>query len=137
MIINTVDNWAVEIESFKIKFIHISGKDNVLTDTHSRLIDINPNVEQEPELKDYEFGCFAFESLPKAKSTSVGETLTSVDGVDICEINILYDNAENSQFSVKLPLSDTQFSCLQKKDPKIRALHEKVCGGLCKGILLY
>ena len=56
--------------------------------------------------------------------------MASVDGVDICEINISYDNAENSQFSVKLPLSDTQFSCLQEKDPKIRALHEKVQGGM-------
>ena len=27
---NTVNNWAVEIESFKIKFVHIAGKDNVL-----------------------------------------------------------------------------------------------------------
>ena len=106
---NTVDNWAVEIESFKIKCIHISGKDNVLADTLSRLIDINPDVVQEPELNDYEFGCYAFESLPKAKSIPVGETLASVDAVDICEINILYDNAENSQFSVKLPLSDTIF----------------------------
>ena len=83
---NTVDNWAVEIESFKIKFVHIAGKDNVLTDTLSRLIDIDPDVEQEPELKDYEFGCYAFETLPKAKGTPVGETLASVDGVDICEI---------------------------------------------------
>ena len=24
---NTVDNWAVEIESFKIKFVHIAGKE--------------------------------------------------------------------------------------------------------------
>ena len=39
---------------------------------------------------------------------------------------------KNSQFSVKLLLSDTQFSCLQEKDPKIRSLHEKVCGGLYK-----
>ena len=103
---NTLDNWAVEIESFKIKFVHIPGKDNVLADTLSRLIDIDPDVEQEPELKDYEFGCYAFETLPKANSTPVGKTLTSVDGVDICEINISYDNAENAQFSVKLPLSD-------------------------------
>ena len=73
------------------------------------LNDIDPDVVQEPELKDYEFGYYAFESLPKAKSTPVGETLGSVDGVDICEINISYDNAENSQFSVKLPLSDTIF----------------------------
>ena len=48
---NTVDNWAVEIESFKIRFVHIAGKDNVLTDTLSRLINIDPDVEQEPELK--------------------------------------------------------------------------------------
>ena len=85
---------------------------------------------QEPELKDYEFGCYAFETLPKAKGTPVGETLASVDGLDICEINISYNNAENSQFSVKLPLSDTQFSCLQEKDPKIRMLHEKVQGSI-------
>ena len=75
---NTVDNWAVEIESFKIKFVHITGKDNILTDTLSRLINIDPDVEQEPELKDYEFGCYAFDTLPKAKGTPVGETLASV-----------------------------------------------------------
>ena len=70
------------------------------------LIDTDPDVILEPELKDYEFGHYAFETLPKAKSTPVGETLALVDGVDICEINISYDNAENSQFSVKLPLSN-------------------------------
>ena len=129
---NTVDNWAVEIESFKIKFIHIAGKDNVLTDTLSRLIDIDPDVVQEPELRDYEFGHYAFETLPKAKGTPVGETLALVDGVDICKTNISCDNTENSQFSVKLPLSDTQFSCLQEKDTKIRTLCEKVCGGMYK-----
>ena len=95
---NTVDNWAVEIESFKIKFLHIPGKDNVLAVTLSRLINTDPDVEQEPELKDYEFGHYAFETLHKAKGSPVGETLALVDGVDICEINISYDNAENSQF---------------------------------------
>ena len=95
---NTVDNWAVEIESFKIKFVHIAGKDNILADTPSRLIDIDPDVKQEPELKDYEFGHYSFETLPKAKGTAVGETLISVDGVKICKINISYDNAENSIF---------------------------------------
>ena len=51
---NTVNNWAMKIESFKIKFIHIAGKDNILADTLSRLIDIDPDVELQPELKDYE-----------------------------------------------------------------------------------
>ena len=133
---NTVDNWAVEIESFKIKFVHIAGKDNILADTLSRLINIDPDVEQEPELKDYEFGHYAFETLPKAKGTPVGETLTSVNGVDICEINISYDNAENSQFSVKLPLSDTQFSCLQEKDPKIDHYMKKSMGDCTKNFIL-
>ena len=82
--------------------MHIAGKDNILIDTLSRLINIDPDVQQEPELKDYEFGCYAFETLSKARGTPVGETLASVDGVDICEINISYDNAANSQFSVKL-----------------------------------
>ena len=68
--------------------------------------------------------------LPKAKSTPVGETLALIDVVDICEINISYDNAKSSQFSVKLLLSDTQFSCLQEKHPKIRALCKKVQDGM-------
>ena len=96
---NTVNNWAMEIESFKINFIHIAGKDNVLADTLSRLIDIDPNVELQPELKDYEFGHYAFETLPKARSKTVHEILTSLDDIEVCEINITYDNSENTLLS--------------------------------------
>ena len=81
---NTVNNWVMEIESFKIKFVHIAGKDNILADMLSRLIDIDPDVELQPELKDYEFGHYAFETLPKAKGKTVHEI------VDICEINITF-----------------------------------------------
>ena len=126
---NTVNNWAMEIESFKIKFIHIAGKDNILADMLSRLIDIDPDVELQPELKDYEFGHYAFETLPKAKGKMVHEVITSVDGVDVCEINITYDNSENSPYSVKLPLSNEKFSCLQDKDLKVRQLKQKVIQG--------
>ena len=115
---STVNNWAVEIESLKIKFVHIADKkDNILADTLSRLIDIDPDIMLEPELQDYEFGHYCFDTLPKAKGTAVEEKLASVDGVDICEINISYDNVENSQFSIKLPLSNIKFACLQEKDP--------------------
>ena len=126
---NTVNNWAMEIESFKIKFIHIAGKDNILADTLSRLIDIDPDVELQPELKDYKFGHYAFETLPKARSKMVHEVLTSVDGINVCEINITYDNSENSPYSVKLPLSSEKFSCLQDKDLKVRQLKQKVIQG--------
>ena len=45
---DTVNNWSTEIESFNINFVHISGKDNVLADTLSRLIDIDPDLKQQP-----------------------------------------------------------------------------------------
>ena len=126
---NTVNNWAMEIKSFKIKFVHIAGKDNVLADTLSRLIDIDPDVELQPELKDYEFGHYAFETLPKAKGKMVHEVITSLGDVDICEINITYNNSKNSPYSVKLPLSNEKFSCLQDKDLKVRQLKQKVIQG--------
>ena len=126
---NTVNNWAMEIESFKIKFVHIAGKDNILADTLSRLIDINPDVELQPELKDYEFGHYAFETLPKAKGKMVHKVITSIDGVNMCEINITYDNSENSPYLVKLPLSNEKFSCLEDKDLKVRQLKQKVIQG--------
>ena len=126
---NTVNNWAMEIESFKINFVDIAGKDNILADTLSIFIDIKLDVELQPELKDYEFGHYAFETLPKARSKMVHEILTSLDGIDVCEINITYDNLENSPYLVKLPLSNKKFSCLQNKDLKVRQLKEKVIQG--------
>ena len=101
---NTVNNWVLKSTSFILQ-----EKDNVLADTLSRLIDINPDVELQPELKYYEFGHYAFETLPKARSKMVQEILTSLDGIDVCEVNITYDNSENSPYSVKLPLSNENF----------------------------
>ena len=124
-----VNNWAVEIESFKIKFLHIAGKDNVITDTLSCLIDIDPDIVLEPELKDYEFGSYCFETLPKARRLSVAEKLASVDGVDVCEINITYDNDKNSPNSVKMPLSDEKFFQVQMRDEKIKNLRVRVSNG--------
>ena len=126
---NTVNNWAMVIKSFKIKFVYIAGKDNILADMLSRLIDIDPDVELQPELKDYEFGHYAFETLPKAKGKTVHEVITSLDGVNVCEINITYDNSENSPYSVKLPLSNEKISFLQDKDLKVRQLKQKVIKG--------
>ena len=83
----------------------------------------------EPELKDYEFGSYCFETLPKARRSSVAEKLASVDGVDVCEINITYDNDENSPNSVEMPLSNKKFSQLQMGDEKIKNLRVRVNNG--------
>ena len=96
--------------------MHIAGKDNVITDTLSHLIDIDPDIFLEPELQDYEFGAYCFETLPKARRSSVAEKLASVDGVDVCEISITYDNDENSPNSIEMPLSNEKFSQLQVGD---------------------
>ena len=40
-----VDNWAVEMESFNLKFEYIQGIKNTLADTLSRIIQLDPDVE--------------------------------------------------------------------------------------------
>ena len=60
-----VNKWAMELESFNIYFEHIKGQNNVLADTLSCLIDINPDTQLTPEGKGYEFGYAVFEELPK------------------------------------------------------------------------
>ena len=39
-----VNNWAVELETFNIKFEHISGIKNTLADTLSRIIKVDPEA---------------------------------------------------------------------------------------------
>ena len=46
---NKVNNWATELEAFNIKFQHVSGKTNILVDTLSRLVDIDPDARLDPE----------------------------------------------------------------------------------------
>ena len=67
---NMVNNWSTEIESFNINFVHISGKANVLADTLSRLIDTDPDLQQQPELEGHEFSKYCFETLPKARGST-------------------------------------------------------------------
>ena len=40
-----VNNWAVELETYNLKFEYIQGIKNTLADTLSRLIEIDPIVE--------------------------------------------------------------------------------------------
>ena len=122
---NTVNNWSTEIESFNINFIHIAGKVNILADTLSRLIDTDPDLQQLPELEGHKFGKYCFETLPKARG-SANEVKLGGEMAEVCEIQITYDNPENSEFSVELPLEDSTFASLQGNDPKIRDLCLKV-----------
>ena len=45
-----VNNWAVELETYRIKFVPIKGKSNMLANTMSRLITIDLDIKLDPEL---------------------------------------------------------------------------------------
>ena len=47
----------------------------------SRLIEIDPQVQQEPEPEGYEFGYYTFENLPNIEVTNIDSTLTSITDI--------------------------------------------------------
>ena len=62
-----VNNWAVELEQFKIKLDWILGVKNTLADSLSRLLDMTPEAEPTQEPCGEEFSVASFEELEIAK----------------------------------------------------------------------
>ena len=77
-----VNNWAIEISPFRITFEYIKGIKNTLTDTMSRLIEIDPQVQQEPEPEGYEFGYYVFDSLPDIEVTDIKLIINSITNIE-------------------------------------------------------
>ena len=69
-----VNNWAIEISPFQITFEYIKGIKNTLADTMSCLIEIDPQIQLEPEPKGYEFGYYTFDSLPALEVQDIQTT---------------------------------------------------------------
>ena len=69
-----VNNWAIEISPFRITFKYIKGIKNTLADTMIRLINIDPQIQQEPEPEGYEFGYNTFDPLPTLEVSNVETT---------------------------------------------------------------
>ena len=65
-----VNNWAMELEAFNIQFDYIKGSSNVLADTLSHLIVIDPDTPLTPEGQGYEFGYAIFEEYPEVKTNT-------------------------------------------------------------------
>ena len=65
-----VNNWAMELEAFNIQFDYIKGSSNVLADTVSHLIVIDPDSLLTPEGQGYEFGYAIFEEFPEVKTNT-------------------------------------------------------------------
>ena len=71
MLNSKVNNWIVELEMFNIHFEHISGIENTLADTLSRIIRVDPDMKPDPEKEGYKFGFSSFEELPPAEVISM------------------------------------------------------------------
>ena len=76
MLNNKVNNWAVKLETFNIHFEHISGIQNTLADTLSRIIRVDPDMKPDPEKEGYEFGYSCFKELLPEEVFSVEEMVT-------------------------------------------------------------
>ena len=96
-----VNNWAVEISPFRITFEYIKGIKNILVDTMSRLISIDPDTELPPEDQGCEYGYYLFDPLPPIGT----EDICHVD--DIPEITITNpDQVTLTYFDPKDPGGD-------------------------------
>ena len=117
---NKVNNWAMELEAFNIRFEHVSSKANILVDTLSHLIDLDPDARLDPENAGWEFGYYIFESLPK---------LSSEDVVHVCEIlsgkSVIRPDPNVQQPFVqqlRSPLTLEELCTLQSQDDKCTTL---------------
>ena len=117
---NKVNNWAMELEAFNIRFEHVSGKANILADMLSHLRDLDPDARLDPENAGWEFGYYIFESLPK---------LSSEDVVHVCEIlsgeNIIRPDPDLQQPFVqqlRSPLTLDELRALQSQGDKCTTL---------------
>ena len=86
-----VNNWAVELEQFRLPLEWIPGLRNLLADSLSHLLDIVPDAQKSKEPDDQEFGSYCFEELEPAK---VIETIST-------EVIELIDTSEDSKASQK------------------------------------
>ena len=71
-----VNNWAVELEQFKLHLEWIPGSCNLLADSLSHLIDVIPDAQQPDEPEDHEFRSYCFKELEPAKIMEVVSTET-------------------------------------------------------------
>ena len=88
-----VNNWAIETSPFHITFEYIKEIKNTLADTMSRLITINPQVQQDLEPEGHEFGYYTFDTLPMLKVSNVETTQdTSAVSMIIMMLTTIYWN---------------------------------------------
>ena len=119
-----VNNWAMELEAFNIQFDYIKGSNNILADTLSCLIAIDPDTPTTPEEPGYEFGYAIFEEFPKVqtKTYEVNEVIVGTDR----EIIKNDPELQNSLQCIENPIAPQRLRKLQQQDTNIEILKCKL-----------
>ena len=116
-----VNNWAMELEAFNIQFDYIKGSSNILADTLSHLISIDPDT---PTTPGYEFGYAIFEEFPKVitKTYEVNEVIVGTN----TEIFKNDPELQNSLQCIENPIAPQKLQKLQQQDTNIEILKRKL-----------
>ena len=119
MLNSKVNNWAMELEAFNIQFDYIEGSNNILVDTLSCLIAIDPDTPTTPEGQGYEFGYAIFEEFPKVKTKTyeVNEVIVGTNK-EIKNDPELQDSLQ----CIENPIAPQQLMKLQQQDANIETL---------------
>ena len=117
-----VNNWAVELGQFNLKLEWIQGTKNTLTDSLSRLLEVDPEAKLQPEKEGHEFGTFCFENVTETGEISPDFWSPLKDLVEHLEITY----KEGHMKEVRLPLSTKQIIQLQKNDTQARNIVDKL-----------
>ena len=102
-----VNNWAVELEQFRLHLEWIPGTRNLLADSLSHLLDVVPDAQKTKEPDDQQFGSYCFEDLEPAKvmekvSTEVIElTDNSEYQNDLPELRRILEKPGEKKFSIE------------------------------------
>ena len=118
-----VNNWAMELEAFNIQFDYIKESSNILADTLSCLIAIDPDTPLTPEGQGYEFSYAIFEEFPEVKTNTyeVNEVIVGTKN----EIKNDPDLQDTLQ-CIENPITPQQLKTLQQQDANIETLKHKL-----------
>ena len=118
-----VNNWEMELEAFNIQFDYIKGSNNILADTLSHLVTIDPDTPLTPERQGYEFSYAVFEEFSKVKTKTyeVNEVIVGTRK----EIKNDPDLQDTLQ-CIENPITPQQLKRLQQQDANIETLKHKL-----------
>ena len=114
----------MELEAFNIQFHCIKGSNNILVDTLSWLIAIDPDTPTTPEEPGYEFGYAIFEEFLKVKTKTyeVNEVIVGTNK----EIFRNDPELQNSLQCIENPIAPQRLKQLQRQDTNIEILKCKL-----------